>query len=100
MLPLTYKERIQSITIYEEDASSTGRLELWATGFKMIRDHPLTGVSLNSFSSFVEIYNPNIPFYARGLVAHKAYIELAAETGIITFFFYVLLIIISLIRFI
>lgn len=96
ILPLAYKERIQSITTYKEDASSMSRLELWGTGLKMICDNPLTGVGLHGFSYFVEIYNPDIPDHSKGLVAHNAYIELAAEAGIITFFFYALLIITSL----
>jgi len=96
ILPSGYKGRINSISTYNEDSSSMGRLEAWKAGFNMICTYPVTGIGLDNFRYFTIDYNPEA-IYARGLGAHNAYIELAAEAGLIALFFYVLLIITSLI---
>lgn len=96
ILPSGYKERLSTISNYQQDGSAVGRIEAWKAGFEMIRTYPLTGIGLQNFSYFVEVYNPDA-IYGKKLVAHNAYIELAAEAGLITFFFYVLLIITSVI---
>jgi O-antigen ligase len=78
-LPETYVERIESIWSYEKDESAMGRIRAWSAGMEMGEDHPFTGVGLKCFE-LPEVYSR----YAEGVprVAHNAYIQLYAETGL------------------
>ncbi len=65
-----YVERLNSISSYQEDASSTHRLALWSEGFGFMASSPLFGIGLNNFQELT--YNS----------AHNSYIQMAAEIGI------------------
>jgi O-antigen ligase len=68
--PQAYFDRLKTIVSYEQDASATGRLELWQIGLTLIRNHPLFGVGPDNFMD----YAFNGP--------HDCYIQAAAEMGI------------------
>jgi len=79
---------LQRVT--SSDQGGNGRTELWAVAWRMGADHPLVGVGLNN-------YLVRSPEYARDVgtlrfaeliaerphVAHNAYLQLFAETGLI-----------------
>lgn len=66
------------------DQSIGTRLALWKTGFKIIKDHPLTGVGMNNVKALFPQYCP--PPYPENKVwgsLHNLYINQAAERGLI-----------------
>lgn len=77
--PRSLVDRFETISNYEEDESSMGRIHAWNAGMKMMKDRPVTGVGLNSFE-IPKIYNHYAEEVPR--VAHNAYIQLGAEAGI------------------
>lgn len=80
-----------------------GRDELWRIGWEMFVDHPLVGVGLNS-------YVPTAPDYVlqpgslnfihliaeKPVVVHNTYLQFLAETGVIGFFLFALVVVTSL----
>lgn len=76
----SYVDRLASIFNYTEDLSATKRIEFWSIGLQVIAEHPLLGIGLNNFW----IYAMQSP--------HNSFIQIASETGLIAFFFWLLLI--------
>jgi O-antigen ligase len=69
--------RINSI-INLEEGSNVGRLIIWRQSADVFRDHPLTGIGIGNYSSYLfpeEKYR--IPIYA-----HNTYLDIASEMGI------------------
>lgn len=95
-VPSEYWERMRTLTDFS-DASIRARLEAWRLGLRMISQHPILGVGLGNFSKNVASLAPLTPGVRiiRSGVAHNAYISIAAETGIITLSFFLLIIISS-----
>jgi len=63
------------------DQESTAiRMELWKSGLRMIRAHPLLGVGLGNFKLLSSDYGG--PELKKAGMAHNTYIEIAAETGV------------------
>lgn len=93
-IPSEYWERMKTLTDFS-DPSIRARLEAWRLGLYMISQHPFLGVGLGNFSKNVTRLAPLTPGIRviRSGVAHNAYISIAAETGIITLFFFLLIII-------
>ncbi len=75
--PVTYWDRLGTITHYQEDASATNRLELWNIAMDLIPSHPILGVGPNNFI----FYAPNSP--------HNAYLQIASEVGVPALLVYV-----------
>ncbi len=67
---------------YADEVGKTTRLELWAAGLRMIKQHPLTGVGLGNFKPLVRSYAASD--IDLNNIAHNTYIEYAAEMGIPT----------------
>ena len=67
--------RINEIQTDEESAQ--GRIAAWSEGLQMLRSQPLFGVGWNRFTDFNE------------LVAHNAFVQIIAETGLAGGFFFV-----------
>jgi putative inorganic carbon (HCO3(-)) transporter len=65
----------------EESAAS--RIDAWSTGMDLLRHHPLSGIGYNHFQDY----------YA--LTAHNAYVLCFAELGIIGYFLWLALIVLS-----
>jgi O-antigen ligase len=58
------------------------RVDLWSMALQMIRDRPITGVGLGNFATASMRYAHGEYLMSR-LVAHNAYISIAAETGLV-----------------
>jgi len=63
-----------------DQESTEIRMELWRSGLRMIRVHPLLGVGLGNFKLMSSDYGG--PELKKAGMAHNTYIEVAAETGI------------------
>ncbi len=87
-IPADYRERIASIrTAAREDASAIGRLRAWGVAREMIIAHPLLGVG---FQNFVYAYKDFDPDVDKSVVrvAHNSYLQIWAETGTVSFLFF------------
>lgn len=66
------------------DASAQGRLDAWYAGARMVQANPITGVGLFQVTA-------NYPYYAvdpidwRPKTSHNAFVQAAAETGLLGF---------------
>lgn len=75
------------------------RYALWDIGWRMWFDHPLTGVGIGEYRFHVNQYAQGIQLIFlrnRNLVAHNMYIQLLADTGLIGFVLFVLMLFKSL----
>jgi O-antigen ligase len=77
--PISPLQRLLHPTSIETDAAET-RTTVWRAGLHMMAAHPFIGVGLGSFK-------PMVPQYSRDdnppdLIAHNAYVEIAAEMGL------------------
>ena len=74
-------------TFHRLDKILSGRLTIWETAWRMVRDRPLTGVGAKAFDHAYDGYatRPDDPFRspARPYHAHQMYVSMAAETGLI-----------------
>ncbi len=70
----------------EQVTSAQTRFESWGAGLKMISAHPVTGVGPGNFIRAYSDFSSTRPF-----VAHNTFVQLAAETGIISGLMYLLL---------
>lgn len=86
------RSRADTITSYQEDGSAEARIHSWRVAIKMIEDHPLTGVGLASFLDAFPEYSTTKP-----LMAHDTFLQIAAESGLLAGFAY-LLVLIELLR--
>jgi len=83
VMPGKYFDRMATIfNDKEQDASITGRLDGWRYGWKMVEDHPITGVGLDTFETPKVYYHYADSGDSHPHVAHNAYIQIAAEAGI------------------
>lgn len=85
--PQAYLERIKSIKTYEKDESAMGRIYAWRVAMAMIKERPLTGVGLRNFIQMYPFYDP----VHGAKVAHNSYLQLAAETGLVSLSLFLLL---------
>ncbi len=84
--PREYWERQMTITSYQQDESSMGRIHAWKVGIKMFTDRPLWGVGTGAYE---EAYG--VKFGGQSglwFAPHNTYIQIAAETGILGILFY------------
>jgi len=93
LAPLTYIERMQTITGsgLEKGDTGYGRITLWKAGLKMMVDHPITGVGLGRYQAAYG-YKYHRKEDRKWRVAHNSYISIGAETGIagLLLYFYLL----------
>lgn len=71
------KDRIASIM--QIKGSSLFRIQLWEESLSMIKDFPLFGVGLNTYTEAGRIYKKA----GGGFYPHNSYLQMAAEIGII-----------------
>jgi len=78
--PNSMKER--ALQIFESgDSSSVGvRTNLWREASHIIKDHPLTGCGLNTYSIVAPGYKVT---EKTGFYPHNSYLHMAAETGLL-----------------
>lgn len=82
LAPLEYKERIETMKTYEEDASAVGRVYAWRAALSMAKDRPLTGVGPGK-DSFLFAFPMYTYYPISPRVAHNSYLELLADSGFI-----------------
>lgn len=73
----------QGSTYTAEDAK-TERTELWRTGLKMVKKHPLLGVGSRRFGEYTRRY-AEISYDNIGKNSHNTYIEIIATSGLFGF---------------
>ncbi|OIO34507.1 MAG: hypothetical protein AUJ70_00905 [Candidatus Omnitrophica bacterium CG1_02_40_15] len=59
------------------------RAKLWKESLEMIKDYPLTGCGLNTYSVVARDYKS---FDGGGIYPHNSYLQMAAETGLLGLF--------------
>jgi len=84
----TVNARIKS-TLKIDQGSTPIRLNLWKESLSIIRDYPLVGCGLNTYSTVARGYKS---FEGGGVYPHNSYLQMAAETGLfgLTAFLWVL----------
>jgi O-antigen ligase len=78
LVPSPFNARFYSIFNLKE-GSNKGRTEIWQQAVNVIIDHPLTGVGLGNYPLEIK---PSAD-YREPIYAHSAYLDIAAETGVI-----------------
>ncbi|MEM4409339.1 MAG: O-antigen ligase family protein [Candidatus Caldarchaeum sp.] len=75
--PSAYRERILSITSYQQDESAMGRKYAWAFARKTFVDHPVFGIGAGAF--------PMAYWRGEGVwkAVHSMYYQLLAELGVV-----------------
>ncbi len=66
-----------------KDESGAGRIEAWAEGLEMLKSSPLWGVGFESYTDYHD------------LVAHNSFVHCFAELGLIGYFFWLALIVLT-----
>jgi len=79
-MPETWKERMTSITQYENDPSAVGRIVMWKFAIDLAADHPIVG---GGFLSFYDegLRQKYLPPETRGRNVHSIYFEALGEHG-------------------
>lgn len=82
------KERLSRTEIIdsEQETSAQQRTNAWKAGFKMLLDHPITGVGLGNFLRAYPRYSDTEPH-----VAHNTFFQFASESGVLAGLMYLLL---------
>lgn len=106
LLPPNYLDRLSTLTdlfqprdtLRIEELSLQGRLSENLAAFEMIKAKPLFGVGLSSYKYLFPEYSKRLGLarVATEREAHNLFLEVAAETGIIGFSIFILILIISL----
>jgi O-antigen ligase len=65
------------LDILDRGLSSSDRLHYWEAAVRIIKDHPLTGAGLNTYSKVINEYSSYYHFYV-----HNCYLQVAAELGL------------------
>jgi O-antigen ligase len=92
-------DRYLTLTEVSEDYNMTdefGRLQVWKKGLELFFSNPITGVGVNCFAMAIGYLRGElflIPFWQ---APHNSYLQIAAETGIIGFVIFILIIYITL----
>ena len=87
------KNRSQTILEYREESSAASRLDAWDAAFKMITNHPITGVGLASFVRAFPDHSDKQP-----REAHNTFLQITAEAGILAGLMYCFIIFSSMIE--
>ncbi len=93
IIPASAFYRFSTISTIREADSASLRIELWKSGLRMVKDHPLFGVGVSCFPRAIGIIY-NLPFkgYQKGwYTAHNSFILIMAEVGIFAFLCYILI---------
>jgi O-antigen ligase len=63
-----------------EEGSNVGRMEMWNKAVEVIKTHPIVGVGIGNYSLEVD----PLADYRNSIYAHNVYLDVAAETGLLT----------------
>lgn len=84
LLPSDFTDRYATISTYDEDASSMGRIYAWKAGLKMMVNRPVTGVGVGCFgTAFGLSYRPAGFNSGKWQSPHNTLIQVGGETGLI-----------------
>jgi len=78
----TVNQRIKS-TVKLGEGSVFFRIKVWKEALRIIRDFPLTGSGLNTYSIVARNYKS---VEGGGIYPHNSYLQMAAETGLVGLF--------------
>lgn len=92
LVPQSYKDRISTIQTYEQDGSSMGRIAAWKTAINMTKANPFFGVGFENFQNSYYKYTAGGTASGKK-VAHNAYFQIMAESGLPAYFLYMFLIV-------
>jgi putative inorganic carbon (HCO3(-)) transporter len=99
LAPAGIKNRLGSISEYDEDSSAQARFAAWRTAAVMIQSNPVFGVGFGHFQDNYHKYDPANADHTltktKGFVAHNSYLQIWAECGTPTFLLYLTLILLS-----
>ena len=87
------EEQIQRFTQMGDDKNSITRLAYWSYGWEVIKEHPLFGIGYNNWLSYANFDQPGGIVYGRTQLPHNIYIQVAAESGVLGFLGFLLLVI-------
>jgi tetratricopeptide (TPR) repeat protein len=73
-----------------EHSSVTARFQFWAGAVKIAFENPVTGVGLGNFGRVYPRFQQNVLYFSH--YTHNYYAQIAAETGIAGFIFFMLII--------
>jgi probable O-glycosylation ligase (exosortase A-associated) len=91
VVPAQWSERMGTIKTYEQDQSAQGRLNAWATAWKLALDRPLIGGGFQVF--FVrDVFRKYAPDPTDVRDVHSSYFEMLGEQGFIGLAIYIALI--------
>lgn len=79
-MPASFKERMNSIQDYNEDASFQGRVTMWKFAIDLTKDRPILG---GGFDAFYDegLRNRYLPPGVPGRAVHSVYFEVLGEHG-------------------
>lgn len=81
---VTINARLKS-TLNINEGSTPIRLHLWKEALMIVRDYPLFGCGLNTYSIIAKNYKS---FQLGGMYPHNSYLQKAAETGLLGLFIF------------
>ncbi len=88
------RERVLSIFAFRGDSSNNFRINVWIGVIEMIKDYPVIGIGPGN-SAFNKVYPLyQLPKYT-ALSAYSVFLEVAVETGLIGFFCFLWLLIVT-----
>jgi len=85
------KNRAATISEYETESSAATRLQAWDAAWGMMTTHPITGVGLTGMGPAFPVFSANKP-----RVAHNAFFQTGAESGILALLAYIGIFILAL----
>lgn len=87
--PQSVKERVHTISGYQQDPSTLARFQMWAAAIEMVKTHPFLGIGPKNFIDVFRLFGP--PDVV-GRDTHNGYLRLAAESGLPALFLYLFII--------
>ena len=80
-LPASIKARFSDIATYSTQGTTWERLRLWSGTTAMIKEHPLLGFGVNTYTKNFPAFKPKD--YPDVRYTHNSYLHMAAETGVV-----------------
>lgn len=91
------EEQIQRFSNMGDDSTSLTRFAYWAYGWEVIKDNLFLGVGYDNWLEYARFTMPDGIYDGRIQLPHNIYIEIAAESGLLGFFGFLLLLIYALV---
>jgi O-antigen ligase len=88
-------ERYLSLTDISDDynvTSDTGRVEVWTQAYQLLLTNPLTGVGADCFAGAIGYLRADAGLPPVWQTTHNSYLQVAVETGLVGFAFFLSLI--------